>query len=60
MLIGYVSDENYSALADVCLEFVAPDGRSWATRSRASGSSSLSVDAQISRIKANVLRRFLD
>lgn len=38
MLIGYTSDERYSALADVQLEFIDPQGRSWETRSRASGS----------------------
>lgn len=37
MLIGYVSDERYVALADVLLEFEA-DGVSVETRSRASGS----------------------
>jgi hypothetical protein len=37
MLIGYVSDERYVALADVAVEVVA-DGRSWEARSRASGS----------------------
>lgn len=38
MLIGYVSDERYSALADVQLEFINESGASWETRSRASGS----------------------
>ncbi|MEY4190745.1 MAG: hypothetical protein RIR17_1481 [Planctomycetota bacterium] len=38
MLIGYVSDEKYSALADVSLEFMNQAGQSWATHSRASGS----------------------
>jgi N,N-dimethylformamidase len=37
-LIGYVSDERYVALADVCLEFLNESGRSWEARSRASGS----------------------
>ncbi|MFO0926656.1 MAG: DUF6605 domain-containing protein [Gemmataceae bacterium] len=37
MLIGHVSDERYVALPDVLLEFVDPAGRSWETRSRASG-----------------------
>jgi hypothetical protein len=36
MLIGYVSDENYLALADVLLEFASASG-SWEARSRASG-----------------------
>ncbi|WP_406697736.1 carboxypeptidase-like regulatory domain-containing protein [Singulisphaera sp. Ch08] len=36
MLIGYVSDEQYSALPDVLLEFVK-EGESWEARSRASG-----------------------
>ena len=36
MLIGYVSDERYSALPDVQLEFVS-EGKSWDLRSRASG-----------------------
>ena len=38
MLIGYVSDERFVALADVALEFLAADGRSWEARSRAGGS----------------------
>jgi hypothetical protein len=38
MLIGYVSDDRYVALSDVCLEFVDAKGRSWEARSRASGS----------------------
>jgi N,N-dimethylformamidase beta subunit-like, C-terminal len=38
MLIGYVSDERYVALADVTLEFVSARGGSWEARSRASGS----------------------
>src|SRR5436309_3126116 len=38
MLIGYVSDERYVALADVILEFADTEGRSFETRSRASGS----------------------
>ncbi len=37
MLLGYVSDERYVALPDVLLEFVDTQGRSWETRSRASG-----------------------
>jgi hypothetical protein len=37
MLIGYVSDHRYLALADVCIEFQDAAGRSWETRSRASG-----------------------
>jgi hypothetical protein len=37
MLIGYVSDEQYVAQADVALEFVNGQGDSWETRSRASG-----------------------
>lgn len=37
MLIGFVSDESYSALADVKLEFIDSQGVSWETRSRASG-----------------------
>jgi N,N-dimethylformamidase len=37
MLIGYVSDERYAALADVLLEFESPAG-SFSTRSGASGS----------------------
>jgi N,N-dimethylformamidase len=36
MLIGYVSDERYTALPDVLLEFTR-DGESWEARSRASG-----------------------
>jgi N,N-dimethylformamidase len=38
MLIGYVSDERYAALADVLLEFTNLRGESWEVRSRASGS----------------------
>lgn len=37
MLVGYVSDEYYSALPDTLLEFVSSDGTSHETRSRASG-----------------------
>ena len=36
MLIGYVSDERYTALPDALLEFVSAAG-SWEARSRASG-----------------------
>src|SRR4051812_44607567 len=38
MLLGYVSDERYVALADVLVELVRADGGSWEARSRASGS----------------------
>jgi hypothetical protein len=38
MLLGYVSDERYVALADVLLEFTDARGASWEARSRASGS----------------------
>lgn len=37
MLVGYVSDERYVALADVVLEFVDDRGESWETRSRETG-----------------------
>ena len=37
MLIGFVSDEYYAALADVALEFQAPSGQRTACRSSASG-----------------------
>ncbi|OWK47203.1 carboxypeptidase-like regulatory domain-containing protein [Fimbriiglobus ruber] len=37
MLIGYVSDERYSALPDVSLEFLDERGQSWPAQSRASG-----------------------
>jgi hypothetical protein len=37
MLIGYVSDEHYVALADVAVELIDAKGDSWETRSRASG-----------------------
>ena len=37
MLVGFVSDERYSALADVLLEFVNASGESWEARSRATG-----------------------
>ncbi len=38
MLIGYVSDEQYVALADVLVEFTNDQGGSWEARSRAGGS----------------------
>jgi N,N-dimethylformamidase len=38
MLIGYVSDERYTALPDAMLEFTDDAGQSWEARSRASGS----------------------
>ena len=38
MLIGYASDEYYSALPDVLLEFSDSQGRSWEACSRAGGS----------------------
>jgi len=38
MLLAYVSDERYVALADVVLEFFDANGNSWEARSRASGS----------------------
>ncbi|MSQ94531.1 MAG: carboxypeptidase regulatory-like domain-containing protein [Gemmataceae bacterium] len=38
MLIGYVSDERYVALADVAIEFTNAQGDSWDARSRAGGS----------------------
>jgi N,N-dimethylformamidase len=38
MLIGYVSDERYVALAEVCLEFTDNRGESFEAHSRASGS----------------------
>ena len=38
MLIGYVSDENYVALAEVSVEFTNDQGESWEARSRAGGS----------------------
>ena len=37
MLIGSVSDEQYSALCDAVLEFINLRGESWEARSRASG-----------------------
>jgi len=43
MLIGYVSDEKYVALADVLLEFVNSTGDSFEARSRASGSVHLNL-----------------
>src|SRR5687768_9401863 len=45
MLIGYVSDERYVALADVALEFTDALGASWETHSRASGSVHLDLPA---------------
>src|SRR6516165_5620361 len=38
MLIGYVSDDKYVALADVLVEFINDQGGSWEARSRAGGS----------------------
>ena len=38
MLVGYVSDERYAALADVLLEFIDEQGNSLEARSRATGS----------------------
>lgn len=43
MLIGYVSDEYYSAIPDALLEFIATNGTSFETRSRASGAVYLNV-----------------
>ncbi len=37
MLLGYVSDEKYVALADVTIEFLDASGNSYETRTRASG-----------------------
>ncbi len=37
MLIGYVSDERYSALPDAIVEFIDSKGESWEARSGASG-----------------------
>src|SRR5688572_16511346 len=37
MLVGYVSDERYVALADVALEFTDARGNSFEARSRAAG-----------------------
>ena len=37
MLLGYVSDEYYAALADVLVEFRAPDGTATVARSFSSG-----------------------
>ncbi|MCC6511274.1 MAG: carboxypeptidase regulatory-like domain-containing protein [Pirellulaceae bacterium] len=45
MLLGYVSDERYVALADVCIEFIGASGRSYETRSRASGAVHLELPA---------------
>ena len=47
MLIGYVSDERYSALPDVVLEFVDDHGRSWEGRSRATGAVHLDLPAGV-------------
>lgn len=47
MLIGYVSDERYVALADVALEFVDVHGESREARSRASGSVHLDLPAGV-------------
>ncbi len=45
MLLGYVSDEKYVAVADVAVELIDSAGRSWETRSRASGAVWLDVPA---------------
>ena len=45
MLVGYVSDEYYAALAEVQLEFRAPDGVRTAARSTASGAVLLDLPA---------------
>lgn len=45
MLIGFVSDARYVALSDVVLEFLDTSGRSYETRSRASGSVHLDAPA---------------
>ena len=36
-LIGFVSEERYSAVPDALLEFINAAGESWEARSRASG-----------------------
>jgi hypothetical protein len=58
MLIGYVSDERYLALADVALEFVDARGRSWEARSRATGARWPGVNiASSARIGTGTRRR---
>ncbi|MFO1020645.1 MAG: carboxypeptidase-like regulatory domain-containing protein [Planctomycetales bacterium] len=49
MLIGYVSDENYVALADVLLEFER-NGNSWEARSRATGAIHADVPPGLYRV----------
>ncbi len=45
MLVGYVSDERYMALADVALEFINDRGESWEARLCATGAVHLDVPA---------------
>jgi len=52
MLIGYVSDERYVALADVLFEFEGESG-SFETRSRATGSVHLDLPAGAYRVTLN-------
>ncbi|MFO0953188.1 MAG: DUF6605 domain-containing protein [Isosphaeraceae bacterium] len=54
MLVGYVSDERYVALPDVLLEFVDDAGKSYETRSRATGS--VHVDLPAGRYRATLAR----
>lgn len=46
MLIGFVSDERFVALADVLFEFRGADGRSWEARSRAGSAIYLDAPTQ--------------
>jgi len=50
MLIGYVSDERYAAVADAVLEFLDDRGQSWEARSRASGAVHVDLPAGSYRV----------
>jgi hypothetical protein len=50
MLIGYVSDERYVALADVVMEFTTADGKSFEARSRASGAVHVDLPANVAAL----------
>jgi len=50
MLIGYVSDERYAAVADAVLEFLDDRGQSWEARSRASGAVHVDLPAGSFRV----------
>lgn len=55
MLVGYVSNERYVALADVAFEFINERGESWEARSRATGS--VYLDAPPGKYKVTIQRQ---